>query len=136
MRDKILAALAAANVKTDGLDDDALLAAFNKLQAKPETQNNSEDIKTLIAEAVTNAVKPLQDQLIANADKELNQAVEAVVALNKGIDEAAAKAMGLAACNAFLAANGHVPFNAVGGRPASNTDKGCLDLELPSSAEA
>jgi len=64
MRDKIKAALIAANVKTDGLDDDALFAAYNSLTAvKPETKNNSEDLASLVTQAVNAAVAPLQEQL-------------------------------------------------------------------------
>jgi len=48
----------------------------------------------------------LQDQLTANADKELNEVAEQVAALNKGLDAEDAKALGLTKAKAFLAANG------------------------------
>ena len=130
MRDKILAALNAANEKTDGLDDDALMAAYNKLQATPVTKTNSEDIAALVTTAVNSAIKPLQDQINANADKELTQSVDAVVALNKGIDKDTATAMGLKGCNNFLAANGQAPFN-VGASQHQSATNDCGSLELP-----
>ena len=132
MREKILAALNAANAKTDGLDDDALFAAYNGLTTKDDGKGSQNGL-TLddVTAAVNTALKPLQDQLAVNANKELETVVAQVVALNKGIDEVAAKAMGLTACNAFLAANGTPAFNS-NGRPVrqQNADNG-LDNELP-----
>lgn len=134
MRDKILAALTAANVKTDGLDDDALFAAYNGLSdqsGKDTSAANSEALTKQITDAVTNAVKPLQDQINANANKELDTSVAAVVALNKGIDEATAKTMGLTACNAFLAANGQPAFGVIAGQHKQvNADESCASLKL------
>ena len=47
----------------------------------------------------------MQDQLTANADKELNEVAEQVAALNKGLDAEDAKALGLTKAKAFLIAN-------------------------------
>lgn len=76
MKDKILAALNAANVKTEGLDDEQLLTAYNKLQAEkgkePEKPKEDGDkaIDEKIKKAVNEAIAPLQAVLQANADKE------------------------------------------------------------------
>ena len=139
MRDKILAALTAANIKTDGLDDDALFAAHNELLAqggKDESTASSEALTKQITDAVTNAVKPLQDQINANSDKELTKAQADVVAINKGIDEDMAKVMTLESCNKFLASNGHVAVGVTGGQHQTNAKDNCASLSLPTSAEA
>lgn len=117
-------------VKADISDAD-LTAALNKaLGGKAdEPQNNGLTIED-VTKAVANAVKPLQDQLNANSDKELDGVVAQVVAMNKGIDEATAKTMGLAACNSFLAANGHVAVNAHGKQTQVNASDSCSSLKL------
>ena len=130
MRDKIKAALIAANVKTDGLDDDALFAAYNSLTAtKPETENNSEDLASLVTQAVNAAVAPLKEQLNANADVERNQLAEQVVTLDMGIDEVAAKAMSVNALKSVLAKNGVVAFNSGGFRKQEPVSQ--LDAAMP-----
>ena len=137
MLNKIKAKLLAANVKTDGLDDDSILEAYNALIKVPASNAQDQDLATQITTAVNAAIAPLQAQLTANADKELNDAVAQVVALNKGIDEVAAKAMGLTACNAFLAANGTPAFNSTG-HPLrqQNAENGCASLTLTAPKEA
>ena len=130
MRDKIKAALIAANVKTDGLDDDALFAAYNSLTAtKPETENNSEDLASLVTQAVNAAVAPLKEQLNANADVERNQLADQVVTLDMGIDEVAAKAMSVNALKSVLAKNGVVAFNSGGFRKPEPVAQ--LDAAMP-----
>ncbi|MFK5288944.1 DUF2213 domain-containing protein, partial [Glaesserella parasuis] len=68
--------LNAANVKTEGLDDEQLLTAYNKLQAEkgkePEKPKEDGDkaIDEKIKKAVNEAIAPLQAVLQANADKE------------------------------------------------------------------
>jgi hypothetical protein len=62
-------------------------------------------VTSIVEKAVNAAVKPLQDQLTANADKELNEVAEQVAALNKGLDAEDAKALGLTKAKAFLTAN-------------------------------
>lgn len=124
------------SVKEDISDDD-LKAALNKaLGGKAdEPQTNGLTIED-ITKAVNAAVEPLKIQINASADKELDTAVAAVVAMNKGIDEATAKTMGLTSCNAFLAANGHVALGVVGGQHQNNSKDNCSSLSLPTSAEA
>lgn len=79
VKDKILAALNAAGIKTEGLDDAALLAAYNELQVKPvqakldaanskvaEFEANAraateQEIATLAAELATNSSLSVED---------------------------------------------------------------------------
>ncbi|HGH3375163.1 TPA: DUF2213 domain-containing protein [Kluyvera cryocrescens] len=94
MKEKMIAALNAAGVKTEGLTDDQVWDAYNEQVKKPvddnidpktgkpkvkptETGANS-DMQAMITAAVNAAVKPLQDQLQANAEKDLKTKREAV----------------------------------------------------------
>lgn len=93
----ILAALNAAGVPTEGLDDAALLAAYNKLTAQP-------------VEAKLTAANSKLAELEANAQKaekaELEQASTQLAANSKaGLTAADFTAMGLARCKELLAAN-------------------------------
>lgn len=67
MKTLILNALKEAKVSTDGLDDDQLLAAYNKLTANSD---ESEEIKTLKAEIKANADKKAKDEAEAKANAE------------------------------------------------------------------
>lgn len=139
MREKILAALNAAKVKTDGLDDDALFAAYNDLTVKDDGKGSQNDGLTLedVTTAVNAALKPLQDQLTANADKEQSELASQVVKLDIGIDEEAAKAMSVNALNSVLAKNGTPAFSSAGYQHQVNTKDSCSSLTLPTSkAEA
>ena len=127
---KLIALLAANGITANAdMSDADLEAALNTaLSDKPadtvvDTATNDK-IDALVA-----TVNSLSAVVTANADKELDTAVAAVVAMNKGIDEATAKTMGLASCNAFLAANGHVAFNAHGTQQ-NNSDDG-VSAALP-----
>jgi hypothetical protein len=141
-RKQVIALLAGKNISVNAdisdADLEAKLTEAINAKADPAPNVNADDQpKGLTLEDVTKAInaglKPLQEQLTANADKELETVVAQVVALNKGIDEAAAKAMGLAACNAFLAANGTPAFNTSGQRQhhQANANDNGLDNELP-----
>tara|TARA_R110002049_G_scaffold275507_1_gene453582 strand:+ start:348 stop:1466 length:1119 start_codon:yes stop_codon:yes gene_type:complete len=109
MRNLIEAKLKAAGIEVNGLDEDALLLAYNELQAPKEPakepQTNSEETPAWAKDLVAK-VNSLETQLAANADKELNEVAEQVAALNKGLDAEDAKALGLTKAKAFLAANG------------------------------
>ncbi len=107
MRNLIEAKLKAAGIEVNGLDEDALLLAYNELQAPKqpaqEPQTNSETsawAKDLVAK-----VNTLESQLTANAEQELDAVATQVEALKMGINKDAAKAMGLDAAKSFLAAN-------------------------------
>lgn len=54
VKDKILAALNAAGIKTEGLDESALLAAYNELQVKP-TRERLDAANSKLAEIEANA---------------------------------------------------------------------------------
>jgi hypothetical protein len=60
MKDKILAALNAAGKPAEGLDDDALLAAYNSLQAEA-----GKDDGASMADAVAVLLKPMTEQITA-----------------------------------------------------------------------
>ncbi len=142
MRDKILAALNAAKIETNGLSDDALFTAYNEFKSKggkdkSTVDDDDKDDKKKMdkaandkIDALTATVNSLVKTVTANSDKELDGVVAQVVAMNKGIDEATAKTMGLAACNSFLAANGHVAVNAHGKQTQVNASDSCSSLKL------
>lgn len=97
MKEKMIAALNAAGVKTEGLTDDQVWDAYNQQVQKkagdqPGTQINSDAITA----AVNLAIKPLTDeistlktQLQANAEKDLKTKREAVKAKFPFMTEAA-----------------------------------------------
>ncbi|SMB87974.1 hypothetical protein SAMN05660772_02789 [Pasteurella testudinis DSM 23072] len=99
MKNKILSALNAAGVTVEGLDDDQLLTAYNELQAKPKKEDkkpeDEQDDKKLdekIKKAVNEALKPIAEQLQANANAEQAQMREAVKA-KFGMSESAVNAL-------------------------------------------
>ena len=87
-------------------DDELKTLMKSKLAVNASEGFTKEDVTQIVEQAVNAAVKPLQDQLTANTDKELNEVAEQVAALNKGLDAEDAKALGLTKAKAFLAANG------------------------------
>jgi hypothetical protein len=102
VKEMILKALADAGIETDGLGDDELLLAYNKLQVNDDGGGGGGGSD--IEEAVSNAIKPLTEKVDAlttkiNAkdDEEVNKLVEIIVNSKKypGIDEAAAKLLPL-----------------------------------------
>lgn len=113
MKELILNALTEAGIETDGLSDDQLLAKYNEMQAHDgDGGGKGGDQSEAIAQAVTNAIKPLQEevtglktQLSANADAERAGLIETVVNSKKypGLDEAGAKALPLESLKAMAA---------------------------------
>jgi hypothetical protein len=89
MKELLLNALAAANIKTEGLDDAALLAEYNKLMATNSKSDNSgaaNDIAAIVANAVKAAVAPVTTELDglrsviqANAEAEKQKHVDVIV---------------------------------------------------------
>lgn len=125
MRKTIEAKLQAAGIEVNGLDDNALLEAYNKLNAPQEPeqkpQTNSEDTPAWAKDLVAK-VNSLESQLTANANKELDALVADVVDLKiNGIDEEVAKTMGVNALKGLLAANGAEYVAAGYGGPQSRT---------------
>ncbi|MEG5872234.1 DUF2213 domain-containing protein [Enterobacter ludwigii] len=115
MKEKMIAALNAAGVKTEGLTDDQVWDAYNEQVKKPvddnidpktgkpkvkptETGANS-DMQAMITAAVNAAVKPLQDQLQANAEKDLKTKREAVKSKFPFMTEAAINSLAGEALN-------------------------------------
>jgi len=112
MKDMIINALKAAGKPTDGLTDEALLAAYNEMQKsekpgkkdeeeidpdtgkpkKKETAANSDELKAMISAAVNEAVAPLKEKLQANHDNERKEMREAVKA-KFGLSDTAVNAM-------------------------------------------
>ncbi len=86
-------------------DDELKTLLKTKLAANASEVLDEGKVTSIVEQAVNAAVKPLQDQLTANADKELNEVAEQVAALNKGLDAEDAKALGLTKAKAFLTAN-------------------------------
>ncbi len=86
-------------------DDELKTLLKTKLAANASEVLDESKVTSIVEQAVNAAVKPLQEQLTANADKELNEVAEQVAALNKGLDAEDAKALGLTKAKAFLTAN-------------------------------
>ena len=86
-------------------DDELKTLLKTKLAANASEVLDESKVTSIVEQAVNAAVKPLQEQLTANADKQLNEVAEQVAALNKGLDAEDAKALGLTKAKAFLAAN-------------------------------
>lgn len=115
-RDEMLEALGLAT-NSQVTDDELKTLMKSKLAANASEGFTKEDVESI----VNAAIKPLADQLTANANKELDQVAEQVAALNKGLNADDAKALGLDKAKAFLKANGK-EFVADGyGGPQSRT---------------
>lgn len=137
MKDMIINALKAAGKLTDGLTDEALLAAYNEMQkgekpgkkdeeeidpenGKPKkkgTAANSDELKAMISAAVNEAVAPLKEKLQANHDNERKEMREAVKA-KFGLSETAVNAMAdeplkemFSQCQTTLGLNGRFQNN-------------------------
>lgn len=116
-RDEMLEALGLAT-NSQVTDDELKTLMKSKLAANASEGFTKEDVESI----VNAAIKPLADQLTANANKELDALVADVVELKiNGIDEEVAKTMGVNALKGLLAANGK-EFVADGyGGPQSRT---------------
>ena len=130
MKEKILAALNAAGVKTEGLDDDALFAAYNEaMKPKPEmtpeekAKKDKEDAdkKAAANGAVLEAINALNakiDKLEAANAAAAQAEIDAVAAqvANAGIMELEdAKKLSVKSLNGLLAKSGVVVANGAGG---------------------
>lgn len=115
-------------------DDELKTLLKTKLAANASEVLDESAVTSIVEQAVNAAVKPLQDQLTANADKELNEVAEQVAALNKGLDAEDAKALGLAKAKAFLAANSAeyvADYAAPRGRASQINSAELLDSDMP-----
>ncbi|MCK5127702.1 MAG: hypothetical protein KAR42_15700 [candidate division Zixibacteria bacterium] len=106
MKDMIINALKAANIETDGLDDDELFEAYNNLQANSDSDDDTGegDVAAVVANAVAGAIAPLTEKieglegkLNAQDDAELDRLAGIVANSGKypAIDEEAAKKLGV-----------------------------------------
>ncbi|UMB78863.1 DUF2213 domain-containing protein [Dickeya fangzhongdai] len=113
MKEKMIAALNAAGVKTEGLTDDQVWDAYNQQMQKKEgdgdpaagAQVNAGTITAAVNAAIaplTQKLVALETQLQANADKALNDKRQAVKA-KFGLEDAAANALQGDALDGFYA---------------------------------
>ncbi|UKH11263.1 hypothetical protein [Actinobacillus pleuropneumoniae] len=137
MKTKILNALNEANIATNGLSDDELLVAYNKLlqaekagkDEKKKDEEKPEDLDEKIKKAVNQALAPVLTQLNANADAEKAQMRQAVKA-KFGLDDSAVNALDGDALKGLYAKT--VPANALAGTFAGNSEQnGILNMEAP-----
>lgn len=156
MKEKIIAALNAKGIPTDGLTDDALFAAYNeamkkkcdmtpeemakmkteedeeKAKGKPAAAANADDALAKILDIVSkqnSKIDDLQTAINASAQKEIDALAADVVALGIGITANTAKAMPKVELEALLAANGHIVANSFGRMQNNASDK--LTYQMP-----
>lgn len=132
MKEKIIAALNAAGVKTDGLSDDALFAEFQNMKApegkpdtKPDVKPEEEDDKKAMVDnaklldainALTKKVEAVELAANAAAKTEIDAMAEQVAGLNIGLTANAAKLLPKAELESILAKNGVIVANSFGGQ--------------------
>ncbi|WP_431622259.1 DUF2213 domain-containing protein [Enterobacter hormaechei] len=107
MKEKMIAALNAAGVKTEGLTDDQVWDAYNQQMQKKDggqAQFNSDAITAAVNAAITpltEKIGHLETQLQANAEKDLKTKRDAVKAKFTFMDEAAVNSLSGDALNAL-----------------------------------
>lgn len=132
MKEKIIAALNAAGIKTDGLSDDALFAEFQNMKApegkpdtKPDVKLEEEDDKKAMVDnaklldainALTKKVEAVELAANASARTEIDAMAEQVAGLNIGLTANAAKLLPKAELESILAKNGVIVANSFGGQ--------------------
>lgn len=114
------------------MTDEELEAELEKAKGDKKAPKANEVDTAVNAQfdAMSAKIDALTSVITANSNKELDTVVAQVVAMNKGIDEATAKTMGLNACNSFLAANGYVAVNARTNQTQTNASDSCSSLKL------
>lgn len=132
MKEKIIAALNAAGIKTDGLSDDALFAAFQNMKApegkpdtKPDVKPEDEDDKKAMVDnaklleainALTAKVEAVELAANAAAKTEIEAMAEQVAGLNIGLTANAAKLLPKDELESILAKNGVIVANSFSGQ--------------------
>lgn len=141
-RKQVIALLAGKNISVNAdisdADLEAKLTEAINAKADPAPNVNADDqLKGLTLEdvklAMNDLIKPLQDQLTANSDKELEGLKTQMKAMTANrLSDSLIDKMDASEINAHLAANGTPAFNS-GGRQhyQSNADDNGLDNELP-----
>lgn len=127
-RDEMLEALG-LTTNSQITDDELKTLMKSKLASNASEGFTKEDVQSIVNEAI----KPLTDQITANAEQELEKAADDVAALDIGINKEAAKAMGLEACNAVLEKQKptHVNGSFAPSARTSNSQGTLLDAEMP-----
>ena len=104
MRETLIAALAAKGITVNAeISDGDLLAKYNESNAA-KVPDVAAAINTALA-PLTETIQKMQDQLTANADKEIDALAKQAAPL-LGVEEAEAKVMGANALHKVLAKNG------------------------------
>lgn len=128
MKEKIIAALSAAGVQTDGLSDDALMEAYAKRCGASDANNGCDttpaqdkamvdNAKLLEAiNALTAKVESVELAANAAAKTEIDAMAEQVAGLNIGLTANAAKLLPKAELESILAKNGVIVANSFGGQ--------------------
>ena len=140
MKEKIIAALNAAGVKVDGLNDDELLTAYNELQAKskdekkpkdgkPEDKPKDDELEEKIKKAVNAALAPINAKLEANQAEDLAKK-RAAVKSHFALDDTAVNALEGEALNGLYAKTIN-PNGINGAMGALNADDDLLNMEAP-----
>lgn len=143
MKEKIIAALNAQGIKTDGLTDEALLAAYNAAMAPKSDKPKGKDDEEIDPKTGKPVVKPVEDKatnellktvnalnekidklelsLNASAQKEIDDLAADVAGLNIGLTVNAAKLLPKDELVNILASNGHIAANAGGRANVTNS---------------
>jgi len=124
VKDQILAALNAAGIKTEGLEDSQLLSAYNALVAKPNADK-------LVAANSKIAELEAAAQAVQNAERD---ALATELAVNSSLTAEDFKAMPLARLKELKAKAAPVVVGNAGGAKASEFDG--YDLNKPEGAKA
>lgn len=125
VKDKILAALNAAGIKTEGLDESALLTAYNSLVAKPHTD-------ALVAANSKIAEFEAAAQAAQNAERDT---LAAELAVNSSLTVDDLKALGLPRLKELKAKAAPVVVGNTGTKPASEFGGYSLNAHLDEGAK-
>ena len=128
VKELVLNALEAAGIKTEGLDDAALFAAYNELQTVKPDDASKGDVSEIVANAVAplvKQIKSLEEAQTAGVAAQINEMAELVGNSDKyqGIDVDAAKSIPVETLKA-MAANCQTAHGLLAGEFKPNADDG------------
>lgn len=130
MKDLILAALNAKGIQTDGLDEVALMAAYNEMLQGQEPAPAVESELVAVVNSLKSELEAVKQTISANKDAEKDALVAEVVALDIGICAEDAKLMGVNSLRNVLAKRGNITANA-SSEPKTAAEVKLLDDTLP-----
>ena len=130
MKDLILAALNAKGIQTDGLDEVALMAAYNEMLQGQEPAPAVESELVAVVNSLKSELEAVKQTISANKDAEKDALVAEVVALDIGICAEDAKLMGVNSLRNVLAKRGNITANA-SSEPKTAAEIKLLDDTLP-----